>query len=330
MAMKETIPFKCVDVEPVRAQITAAGEGVIRATKLLYRAPFGGENRYYFTDTHKFFFAGYSVWTSKLIPKGPQFIEWLRRSGAEGQEYALERREYGSAFHHVVAEMERDVERKFSFDAPAEWVKDILKMYTTSAGLVFEVAFEKWWRWLKNDMYAWLSFKKEHNVRVLACELPVFDEKFCIASPADIVCLMQYKKKETFAIIDIKATDKPIGDNLEYKLQLAFLKYAYNFLYAGQTGEVQTTFNWSLMDRGKSPGKYRITEQGFDEEFTFDLFIKYASLCADLKLNVPSGYITNFIDGEDGPEMIRIKPADWLKEFQKLINSRNNKKTRKK
>jgi hypothetical protein len=327
---KEVIRFKSVDVEPVRAQITAAGEGVIRPVEVLYRAPFGGgDTRYYFTLRHPFFFAGYSAWTNGVVPKSPHFLEWLRKSGVEGQEYALERREYGSAFHHVVAEFERSAERHFSFNAPQDWVKDIVKQYITNTGMSFDVTFDRWWRWLKNDMFAWLQFKRDYNVRVLACELPVYDEQWRIASPIDVVCVMTIKGSEELALIDIKATDKPIGDNLDYKLQLAFLKHAYNLLYNAQTGQAHTTYNWSLMDRSKSPGKYRLTRQDFDADFTHELFIRLAEMCNALKINEPSGHLTDFIDDVDGPAMIRFRPSEWLKEFQKMM-TKKNKKSRKK
>lgn len=312
-----------VDAQKVEPIYSASGARALQQSlnaQTLYRAPFGSDGaRYYFRKGATHFYAGYSLWTSSVIPKSTFLIQWMVDEGDSGKQKSLESRVYGSALHHVIAEIERDDGPLFKFDGEgAKWWTDIVRAYIDANGLNAFLLFDVWCQQVKNDVFAWFAFKRDYKVNVLAVEFPVYDDDYLIATPADVIALMEVDGREVSAAIDIKATTRPVSSSTEYALQLYFIKHAFNKLY-GHHFAIERTFNWSLMDRSKSPGKYRLEEQLFKSSHgnAQELFELYAKLVRLNGINEPSGKIISFVDGENGEAvMIVEKPSDWLKRWQ--------------
>lgn len=312
-----------VDAQKVEPIYSASGARALQNSlnaQTLYRAPFGSDGaRYYFRKGVRLFYAGYSLWTSSVIPKSSFLLQWMVDEGEAGKQKALEARVYGSALHHIIAEIEREGGQSFKFDGDvAAWWKDIVRTYIESNGLNYFLLFETWCQQVKNDIFAWFAFKRDYKVNVLAVEFPVYDDDYLIATPADVIALMEVDGREVSAAIDIKATTRAVAGSTEYALQLYFIRHAFNKLH-GHHFAIERTFNWSLMDRSKSPGKYRLEEQVFKSSNgnAQELFELYARLVRLNGINEPSGKIISFTDGDSGEALMVVeKPSDWLKRWQ--------------
>ena len=290
----------------------------------LFRAPFGHEGaRYYFRKGFDEFYAGYSLWTSSVIPKSPHLIKWMVEEGDAGKQKAHEARVYGTILHHIIAECEREGGAVFKFDGPVScWWKAVVRSYIEGEGLNLFLLYDAWCKQVQNDMYAWYTFKKDYEVNVIAVEFPIYDDDYLIATPADVIALMKVDGKEVSAAIDIKATTRPVANSFEYALQLYFIRHAFNKLF-GHHFAIERIYNWSLMDRVKSPGKYRLEEQKFKASKGEDqeLFYLLARLVKITGINQPGGKIIAFEDGEDGSLLMTTKtPKEWLYDWQNNKN----------
>lgn len=312
-----------IQIEAVKPIYSAAGARALQKAlnaQPLYRAPFGADGaRYYFRKGFAEFYAGYSLWTSSVIPKSSFLLQWMVEEGDAGKQKALEARAYGSALHHIIAESEREDGQAFRFDGDgAQWWKDIVRSYIEANGLSAHLLFDVWCQQVRNDMFAWNLFKRDYSVQVLAVEFPVYDDDYLIATPADVIALMEVDGRQVSAAIDIKATTRPVAGSTEYALQLYFIKHAFNNLF-GHHFAIERTYNWSLMDRAKSPGKYRLEEQVFKSAKgnAHELFDLYARLVRLTGINQPSGKLIAFEDGPDGQAVMSVeKPEAWLKRWQ--------------
>jgi hypothetical protein len=312
-----------IEIQEVKPIYSASGARALQHSlnaQTLYRAPFGSDGaRYYFRKGVHHFYAGYSLWTSSVIPKSSFLLQWMVDEGEAGKQKALEARVYGSALHHIIAEIEREEGPTFKFEGEgAAWWMDIARAYIESNGLSALLLFDAWCQQIKNDIFAWFAFKRDYKVNVLAVEFPVYDDEYLIATPADVIALMEVDGKEVSAAIDIKATTRAVAGSTEYALQLYFIRHSFNKLY-GHHFAIERTFNWSLMDRAKSPGKYRLEEQKFKASNgnAQELFDLYARLVRLNGINEPSGKLISFVDGENGEAVMLVeKPIDWLKRWQ--------------
>lgn len=316
-----------MQVETIKPIYSALGARALQKAlnaQTLFRAPFGSDGaRFYFRKGFPEFYAGYSLWTSSVIPKSNFLIQWMVEEGDAGKQKSLEARAYGSALHHIIAESEREDGLRFCFDGDgAEWWKGIVRAYIDANGLSL-LLFDTWCQQIRNDMFAWNTFKRDYKVNVLAVEFPVYDDDYLIATPADVIALMEVDGKEVSAAIDIKATTRPVAGSVEYALQLYFIRHAFNKLY-GHHFAVELAFNWSLMDRAKSPGRYRLEEQVFRpaKGNAHELFDLYARLVKLNGINQPSGKLITFDDGPDGEAVMTVeKPDAWLRRWQEAANT---------
>lgn len=315
-----------MEIEAIKPIYSATGARALQKTlnaQTLFRAPFGSDGaRFYFRKGFNEFYAGYSLWTSSVIPKSNFLIQWMVDEGDAGKQKTLEARAYGSTLHHIIAESEREEGPRFRFDGDGStWWKDIVRAYIEGNGLNAFALFDAWCQQIRNDMFAWNAFKRDYKVTVLAVEFPVYDDDYLIATPADVIALMEVDGKEVSAAIDIKTTTRPVAGSVEYALQLYFIRYAFNKLY-GHHFAIERTFNWSLMDRAKSPGRYRLEEQVFKpaKGSADELFDLYARMVKLNNINQPGGKLITFDDGPDGEAVMTIeKPDAWLKRWQETV-----------
>lgn len=318
--------FGGIEIEKVQPIVIDDGLAALGARlATMYRAPFGGDNgRFYFREAFDDFYAGYSLWTKKVLPTNPMLIQWMVDKGEEGKLISLTAREYGSLFHLIVARHERtDDEFLFRFNSPAsdEW-ESLIDETVMHFGLPISYR-EKWRRDMRNDMFAYFKWKEEHKVKVLAVETPVWDDDWRIATPCDMVvsCLVKaspYAKEPTvpcIAGVDFKSGDNG-GDYDEYDYQLAFIRHAWNKRFADSPYEMTRTLNWSPKSRALSPGNYHFKDKtgNVSEER-----LKWAGEgCRINGYNKPSGSVITYQDdpeGRDAPTLAKQSPYDWLHSF---------------
>lgn len=290
----------------------------------MYRAPFGFEgSRYYFREGFGDFYAGYSLWTKSVLPTSPHLIKWKVDNGEQGEIISLTTREYGHLFHLFIARHESlDDPFRFNFNGPKsnEWREHIWAVIQHH-GLP-RMYGEQWERQLKNDYLAYINWKKQYQVNVLAVETPLWDDDFRIATPADMVvsCLVKktpYAKEPTEPAIvgvDFKTGDSGVGYD-EYMLQLEFIRYAWNKRFAGTKYEMTDIYNWHPKKRSQSIGGFNFVNQS--GKFTQPQFIHLAQTCAVMEYNKPTGGMMKYIDGENEFDAAaeKVNPYDFLKAF---------------
>lgn len=295
----------------------------LERTTTFWRAPFGGSNggRFYFRKGVLDFYAGYSLWTKSVLPTAPSLIAWQIAQGDEGKVISLAAREYGSIFHLFVARHER-LEDEFRFKVNGkqsqEW-RDYIRGIIDHLGLP-KTYIEDWESKLKNDMTAYFRWKREHQVNVLAVEVPVWNDEYKIATPLDMVvqCLVKaspYAKAPTVpavAAIDFKTGDGGV-DYDEYKLQLGFVRLAWNEIFQDTPYQITHALNWSPKKRSMSPAGYNFINQ--TDRFTDEQIRHYAKTCSLMGFNRPTGKVLDYRDSEDGPVLEIVHPLDWLKNF---------------
>lgn len=316
------------DIETVKPLIIdETVSGLIGGTQNMYRAPFGGGGggRFYFREGFPDFYAGYSLWTKSVLPTSQHLIQWKVDNGEQGELISLTSREYGSIFHITVARHENpNDEFVFKFRGPlaADWV-DMINDTVAHFGLP-KMYIETWRSQLKNDMFAYFRWKREHQVKVLAVECPLWDDKFKIATPVDMVvsCLVKkspYAKVPTEPAIvgvDFKTGDGSV-DYDEYKLQLEFIRYAWNKRFGRTKYKMTHIYNWNPKKRNMSVGGFNFTNQ--DGKFTKAEFLHLAKTCAVMGYNRPSGKMLTYIDGERDIDasVENLDPYKFLKAFFK-------------
>lgn len=291
---------------------------------VIYRAPFGREGgRYYFREGFGDFYASYSLWTKSVLPTNPGLIKWKVDKGVEGELIALTAREYGHIFHLFIARHESmDDPFRFKFNGPLsnEW-REYIWATVAHHGLP-RIYGEQWEAQLKNDYLAYINWKREYKVHVLAVEVPLFDDDFKIATPADMVvaCLVKkspYAKEPTEPAIvgvDFKSGESGVGFD-EYMLQLEFIRHAWNKRFAGTKYEMTEIYNWHPKKRSLSNGGFHFVNQS--GKFTKEQFIHLAQTCAVMEYNKPTGGLLKYCDGENELDIsvAKVNPYDFLKAF---------------
>lgn len=291
----------------------------------MWRAPFGSNGgRYYFRSTGDRFYSGYSTWTKSVLPTNGRLIQWKIDNGEQGEEISLESREYGTCFHLHVARhesMEDGFRFKFGGNQSDEW-REYINTRVREIGLPLHY-IGIWTDRLLNDFAAYFRWKKEHRVNVIACEVPLWDDEYLIATPVDMVvqCLVKetpYAKLPTIpavCVVDFKTGENGSGYD-EYALQLSFCRYAWNKRFAGTKYECTHAFNWSPKKRTASPGGYHFTNNG--QRFSDEQFKHLAMTNAVMRYNEPSGLVRVYTDGENESDfsLNTVPPHVWLRQWQ--------------
>lgn len=268
-------------------------------------------------------FCGYSRWTKNVLPTSDFLLNYIANSDEFTRAERTKAIEYGSAFHHIVAEFERGG-REMAVSGPgAMWWQDILEKYANRTGLPLNF-LGGWRRDIMNDLAAWQKFKKDYEVNVLACEYPVYCSKYRIATPVDVMCEMTWRKKRVIAAIDIKSTTSDISGYDAYLLQMLFIRYAFNKAF--ETVKMTHIFNWSLKDRLRSPADYRLKERDFSDKpggmskTAFDLYLKISEA---RKLHVPTGNVVYF-GNKPGGEIVctSISADEWVENWHLKYDKR--------
>lgn len=318
-----------IDPEKVEPIIADFAMVQIAGFETLYRSPFGSNgDRFYFTATDRGFFTGYSSWTERVVWEDKKFLrQWEHDNGLErAQMLSTAAREYGSLLHLIIAMHENpNTDFKFRFNDP--WWIDVA-VEVAKANILPMSFVEQWAYQLKNDMAAYFLWKKECKVKILAVEVPLLVRDFMVATPGDLVCEMEImvndapgKKKypkTVIAGIDIKSGDKGVGFP-KYRVQLEFIRYAWNQKFKGTMYEMTHIYNWRPSSRSGRPGNYVLTDQsGYYSTAQIKILGRMNKV---MGYNIPTGGVVEYFDGENSEQFNSrsMSPMEWLREWQKSL-----------
>lgn len=322
------------------------------ALPTLYRSPFGygdGGGRFYFHKDKPGFYSGYSHWTKQVLPTSNFLVDWKVNQGAERAELILRSSGcYGTLFHYVVSCHEQAVAagakrsdlltmpesgHKYTvFSFEIDWWMDFAKEMASGEYLPPSVV-EEWRGKLHHDMAGYLMFKQAHNVQVLGVEVPLSVDDFMVATPGDLVVAMTISEgqgrgkkkaeKRIIAGIDLKTGDKSAAYD-GYRLQLLFMRYAWNQYAAGTDYEMTHVFNWRPKDRSSKYGGFVLTDQGgrmVDDEyvpyFSEQQLIHLGRTNRIMRYNEPTGAVKMYADnGSEDYTVQMVTPQQWLRRWQ--------------
>lgn len=315
-----------VKPEPVKPILPDLGLTKVSGLKTLYRSPFGGDGRFYFTLDDPMFYSGYSLWTHMVLPPSEGLNMWRASLGTELAEFiSTSAKEYGHLLHFIIS-MHEDPGNDYRFSFTDPWWSGLAYEMARQAMLPRTEA-DKWVDQVNNDMAAYFAFKQEYDVKVLAVEVPLKVDAWAVATPGDMVAEMTVmvndapgKKKYPVRLvggIDFKTGEKSVSYD-RFRLQLEFMRTAWNQHFAGTDYEMRMVFNWRPSPRQRKPGGYILTNQ--DGYFTPEQVNHLGLTNKVMRYNVPGGGVTQYTD--DGDEQYQAKvmrPLEWLNEWQQQM-----------
>ena len=222
-----------LQVEPA---INPASYGIISPHKI-YRYD-RGDDRYYYTNPENKGAMGYlsvTSFTKKSLATSPHLIDWMIGMGKEAAEfYKNERAAYGTFLHCEIVECIIKGGGDFSDISNRAFVSAVNDGYGYNAAT--------WSSDVVNDIASFFSFVKDRNVKFIAAEFPVFSERYRLAGCIDLVCKLEFNRKEVNALIDIKSGRK--GFTESHELQLHCYKEIWNETFESKF-PVTHVFNWA-------------------------------------------------------------------------------------
>jgi hypothetical protein len=241
----------------------------------LYRMSVG--SRRYYQNKAGFNFTSLTTFLGLVTPKSEILDNWRLQKAAElgsaekADEYVAATADYGTALHIAIADFIRNgFVDWLEFDY---WSFDFLKNSGFGQDSIKSAMNE-----LKKDFAALIQFFVDYNVKVIAVELPVYDESLSIATAIDLIVDMNLKDSDAElndnrlrhkAIINLKSGKKGFYEN--HALQLCGERELYNRLYGKVYGEIKDVYNLAPSDWHDAP-TYKIKNQtkacnGLDNKF---------------------------------------------------------------
>lgn len=211
-------------------------------------------------------------------------LKWYADNGMEYCKNFLEHSaNYGTFMHVCFA----DILKGKTFQLNEDFLKlEMISFYEKEG-----YDFNSGWKWYKDnfrdmrkDIFGFVSFCKDCNIKPLAIEFTVFNENEIYAGTADLICKMtlktkvrgkdEYTEEEVLAIVDWKT-----GENTypSHAIQLEGLKQAWNSMFPEM--QIQKVFNYNCknfrMPLGKTVIPYSLKDQTDNEyAFLWDHYIK--------------------------------------------------------
>lgn len=176
--------------------------------KQLYRLDYRGYRYYYSYDEEgkpKFYISATTMIKNSL-PTPPQLIDWMASMGKyESKRYSKERADYGTFMHIQAADFM--IEGSYDLDSMDDKLKHFLEENNQPQSL-----YDKWIVDLKKDVLSFAQFAKDVDLKPIAIEITLSDDKMGVAGTIDIVAQMTIKVKgfwgETYKSGKRKGEDK--------------------------------------------------------------------------------------------------------------------------
>lgn len=167
----------------------------------LYRINDSKGDRWYYTcdlddieNTIQYYMSCTTI-IDKVLPLDPFLLKWMIDTFPkfeDKQTYLNEKAEYGT-FSHICIER-LNINGYITQPEVEEIAQAFINAERTS-----------WVNDVKNDLYCYDRFMKEHNVKPLAVEYMVKDDTLKVGTTIDLLCEMEYKGERIKAIVDYKS-----------------------------------------------------------------------------------------------------------------------------
>lgn len=222
----------------------------IRPPKTLYRfekLSSGNDSRFYYEVGRKYIYPYISLTSliSATLPKSRFFIQWMIDQGANAEKIKNETAIFGSVFHKEAFDTLKD-DSGYDFDI----LKERDKFGVTNFQKLFPKEYWeeslKWHYSFTRSLMSFFQFCKDRIIKVLAVETPLRSRKWGYAGTLDLVCIINFKGKYRFAIIDLKSfkytaytkkKSKEFYDSHELQLELQKNLWLENYGWPEVDGE---------------------------------------------------------------------------------------------
>lgn len=223
--------------------------------------------RYYYTwnaDGNIEFYPSVTTILRNVMPENRFLTEWKLSLGKdESLAYTMERANYGSAIHGMLAELM--INRKFSLASVREKLKKYAERENLPIGFVDAHEEEA-----RADIVAFAKWMTDYDVRPFAVEVALYSPTYAYAGMIDLVCSMRKYAKDDkkngsnderiLAICDYKSGKKGFYD--EYAIQLELYRMMWNENFPDRP--IERIFNIAPKDYLKTVKKqpsYNFEEQ---------------------------------------------------------------------
>lgn len=301
-SLLNTETFQGVQVEDLPTRLT----GMPHFWRARFNSSTGG--RLYFNKTANHFYSGITtpigaVSSGKMILQKAA-LEAAYKGRIADLEWAVAR-DYGSLLHLLISLVEEGL-MVFKFEG-GEW-ENLLEQFVVN-GYYYDWR-QIWRQQIRNDMAAYLRFKKDHNVVVLSSETVVSSDKWRIATPLDLIVEMDWKGQRIKANINLKSGDKPFTE--ENIAQVGMEMWLWN-QEPRRPFDLDKTFLWRPKGRERSPGNYEVKE-GNPAQVEFFEYV--GQTCLLQEMYVAKGKVVIFEGDSEEFKITTIEPLDWLKLWQ--------------
>jgi len=219
--------------------------------------------------------------SKKALGHSKAIVEYYGKMGTDfASGYATMRATRGDILHHVIENLERLEEYSF------ERIYSDVFREAQARGYDFKAS--EWADYAVRAVAAWLQFKHDYDVEILACEYPVYSDRYGVAGCIDAPALMRWpknSKKKRRVIIDHKFTN---GLYESHAFQLEAYKAILNdMLEETGTGEPFThIFNFRPTDWKYTSGKPGYQLKNWTNKTAFSKNIR-----SYLEMAIPSGWV---------------------------------------
>lgn len=218
------------------------------STQKLWRID-GGNDRYYFLrnaagQVTQTYISVTSAASYLAGDKKEVLISWISKHGMEAANFLRDSAaDKGTIMHKVCAMIARNEQNETGkpFFKTYQDVEDYVFAETQALG--YNMYLSEWPEFVQRAVYAFLTFWREKECKLLACEIAVRDDAAGVAGCIDYVVELTHNRKRHIALIDLKS-----GSSFwrEHEFQLAAYRHIWNKMFPGYPATL--SFNWRPKD----------------------------------------------------------------------------------
>lgn len=241
------------EFERESTELTSLLQNIPAFGQRVFRFPYG-EERLYYTENPAQVFTGLTGYIGAIpVKKGSDagLTAYRMKHGERFAEELTHAADYGTFCHMAVATFLTTKELNLND------LRHDFKAYMIETGMPM-ARFKKYWYRVVNDLKSFAQFAHEKNLEPLATEYVVYSEERGIATPLDIICKMDFNRKQRVCNINLKFRENP-GVYEKDVMQTNIEMFMYNDKFAGTEYEIEKTFIWSPVNWRTKP-TYKLTD----------------------------------------------------------------------
>lgn len=212
------------------------------------------DDRYYFRYQNQkpIGYLSMTSFTKKVLPTSPYLIKWMLSLGEENAIYQRDMRaEYGTLTHCITSDLEKE--------GKGSWEDIYQRAFDDAIAGGYKTEALEWANEAVNDVFSYMVFRKERNVKTIASEFPICSDEFGLAGCIDRIVELDFNGSRVNAIVDYKSGRKGFWDS--HILQLHGYKELWNDLF-GDVFPVTHVFNLAPAANSlKAKTKFKLQNQ---------------------------------------------------------------------